>query len=154
MRPFFLILLALGAGAALGTDAMNLLAILAAPLAGWLLGLMAMRWPGSRGRIWSWSASHQADRTQRQTGGVVARNRPSHDNDQFRQAASEAPAQSSKPGLSRALRTPLINAEASVKRPAILAPTVNWDQLRQAVAGAFAAAPNLPFFAPCSSSRW
>src|SRR5262249_27818498 len=31
-------------------------------LAGWLLGLMAMRWPGSRGRIWSWSASHQADR--------------------------------------------------------------------------------------------
>src|SRR5262245_61498341 len=31
-------------------------------LAGWLLGLMAMRWPGFRGRIWSWSASHQADR--------------------------------------------------------------------------------------------
>src|SRR6266446_3502445 len=23
----------------------------------WLLGLIAMRWPSSRGRIWSWSAS-------------------------------------------------------------------------------------------------
>src|SRR5262249_20230624 len=34
-------------------------------LAGWLLGLMAMRWPGSRGRIWS------GRRATKPTGGQI-----------------------------------------------------------------------------------